>query len=105
MVRKSTVILAAAVIASAVEFVFAFIYAWGMTSSDAVLRVGRYLHWPSSLLTDWIIDDGKSLRLRHEFVLNVALQFGLLFCIAILTLTLLVWVRVVWRHFHEHRAA
>ena len=89
MARKSTFMLTAAVIASAVEMVFAVIYAWGMTGSDAVLPVGRYLHWPSSLLTDWIIGDGKGLRLRHEFFLNVALQFGLLFCIALLTLTLL----------------
>src|SRR3954462_10554006 len=89
MVRKSTVIFAAAVIASAVEFVFAFIYGWGMTGGDSVLRVGRYLHWPSRLLTDWIIGDGKGLRLHHEFFLNVGLQYGVLFCIALLTLTLL----------------
>src|SRR6185369_9638216 len=80
MARKSTVLLAAVVIASAVEFVVAFIYAWGMTGSDVVHRVGRHLHWPSSLLTDWIIGDGKGLRLGHEFFLNVGLQFGLLFC-------------------------
>lgn len=82
--------LAATLIASAIETVLALFYAWGMTGSDALLRVGRYLHWPSTYLTDWIIGDGKGLRLRHEFCLNVALQFGLFFCMALLTLRLLI---------------
>ena len=89
MVRKSTFLLAAAVIASAVEMVFAYIYAWGMTGSDAVLGVGRALHWPSTLLTNRIIGDGQGLRLRHEFLLNVTFQFGLLFCAVVLALALL----------------
>jgi hypothetical protein len=69
--------------------VLAFVYAWGIAGPQSVHRFALKLHWPSVILTDWVIGDGKGYRLRHEFFLNVSLQFALLFCVAISVVGLL----------------
>lgn len=93
MAYKPNVITTAALNAAAVEGVFACIYGLGIASSPTLHGVGSYLHWPSILLTERIIGDGQGYRLRHEFLLNIAFQFGALFLLILAMRMFLILLR------------